>query len=274
MMRPGAPIGDLHSHLIPGVDDGARTLGQALEGIGRMVRLGVRLVVTTPHLEGSLTLDRMALQQRLQLVEEAWSDLKVAVQREHPEVTLARGFEVALDVPEPNLEHKDLRLAGTRAMLVEWPRMQIPPATPAVVAHLRGRGVRPIVAHPERYVGNQDRVALAAEWKQAGAYLQVNYGSLLGRYGSRVRTHAFRLLRAGLVDVLSSDFHGRPHLELHIEEVADRFEALGAYEHFELLTSVNPFRVARDLELLAVPELPAETGFWGRIRELFQVGSP
>jgi len=117
-------------------------------------------------------------------------------------------------------------------------------------------------------------VALAYEWKSAGGCLQINYGSLLGRYGSRVRTNAFRLLRAGLVDVLATDFHGRPHLELYIEEARQRFEALGALEHFELLASINPERLVRDLEPLEVPALPVQAGFWGRVRELFQMRSP
>ena len=151
--------------------------------------------------------------------------------------------------------------------------MQIPPATPAVLTRFRDQGVRPIIAHPERYNGTDHRVASAYEWRKAGGCLQLNYGSLLGRYGSRVRVIAFRLLRAGFVDVLATDFHGRPHLDLYIEEARGRFEALGALEHFELLASVNPARLVRDLEPLAVPELPAPSGFWGRVKGLFQMRS-
>lgn len=274
MTEPGLPLTDLHNHLIPGVDDGSRSVEQSLEGIGRMVEAGVRTIVATPHLDASLTLDRIGFAQRLAEVDDAWGKLSAAVGTAFPSVTLERAFEIALDVPEPKLDDDRLRIAGGQSVLMEWPGMQVPPATPAVLSRFRDQGVRPIIAHPERYYGTDHRVASGYEWKSAGGCLQVNYGSFLGRYGARVRANAFGLLRAGLVDVLATDFHGRPHLELHISEARERFEALGALEHFELLASVNPERLVGDLEPLVVPELPAQAGFWGRVRELFQMRSP
>jgi protein-tyrosine phosphatase len=78
-------------------------------------------------------------------------------------------------------------MADTDFVLVEWPRMHIPPATTRVSSSgivARGRGIDPVVAHPERYVGVGEALDVVRSWRDAGAALQVNYGSFVGRYGS------------------------------------------------------------------------------------------
>jgi protein-tyrosine phosphatase len=163
------------------------------------------------------------------------------------------------------------RLGGTRFVLIEWPRLHLPPGTTNVLRRIHGEGYRPIVAHPERYVGID--VLLAEQWRSAGAYLQVNYGSLEGRYGVEARTLAFRLLRRGLVDYFASDFHARPDRKLYREEAADRLRALGAEEALVYLSLTNPARVFEDQEPLQVPSLPAERGFWAKVREMLKLES-
>lgn len=266
---------DLHSHLVPGVDDGARTVDDALEGIGRMIRAGVGAIVTTPHLQASVTLDRAALDRRMAVMDRGWTRVSEAVADAWPDLIFRRGFEVRLDIPDPDLSDERIRMAGTRWILVEWDRMQVPPGTAAVLERFAEAGLRPLIAHPERYSGTRERVAEAREWRARGAFLQVNLGSLVGRYGNRARTRALRLLREGLVDVLATDFHGRPQLELFLEPVAERLRRLGAHEHLTLLTSTNPHRILDDQVPLIVPPLPAEGGLWGRVKELFQMsGQP
>lgn len=264
---------DLHSHLVPGVDDGARTVDDALEGVGRMVRAGIGAVVTTPHLEASVTLDPEALDREMVRMDRAWDEVSAAVARAYPDLVFRRGFEVRLDVPDLSLDDERIRLGGTSFVLVEWPRMQIPPRTDDVLRRIREGGLRPVIAHPERYSGTRDRAAQVREWRELGAYQQVNLGSLVGRYGGQARTHALRLLREGLVDLLATDFHGRAHLDLHLQPVTDRLRKAGAYEQLLLLTSTNPHRIIRDEEPEIVPPLPSEGGFWGRVRDLFHVGS-
>ncbi|HZD03880.1 MAG TPA: CpsB/CapC family capsule biosynthesis tyrosine phosphatase [Longimicrobiales bacterium] len=273
-MSDGIPTAaDLHSHLVPGVDDGARTLEDALEGVGRMVEAGIGAVVTTPHLEASVTVDPEAMDREMARMDRAWEQLSAAVARAHPDLVFRRGFEVRLDVPELALDDERIRLGGTSFVLVEWPRMQIPPGTEAVIRRIREGGLRPVIAHPERYSGMRDRVAQVGDWRDEGAYQQVNLGSLLGRYGGQARSRALRLLREGLVDVLATDFHGRPHLNLHLEPVSDRLRDVGADEQLLLLTSTNPHRIVRNQEPELVPPLPSDGGFWGRVRDLFHVSS-
>ena len=269
MTSAAAPRGDFHNHLVPGVDDGSETIEQSLDSVQRMVAAGFTRIVTTPHLDASiLRRDPDGAERYLDLVTRAFHLLTERVSASFPDLDLRRGHEVRLDVPECDFEDARLRLGGTSFVLVEWPRFLIPPETVAVLSKLRSQGVRPVVAHPERYGGVERELELVSQWKRAGAYLQVNYGSLVGRYGPDVRNAAFALLREGLVDYFSTDFHGRPKYKLYADEAVEKLEAAGASELLHLLSVTNPERLFNDEAPIAPMRLSGR-GFWGRVRELF-----
>jgi protein-tyrosine phosphatase len=261
---------DIHSHLVPGVDDGARDVEAVLDSVERLTRLSVRRIVTTPHIYGSLTLDSGRLDERLSTVSAAWERAAEAIGEHFPEVEFRRGHEVLLDHPDVDFSDPRIRLAGTSFVLVEWPRLQLPPGTVRVLRRIRERGYRPIVAHPERYVGMAQSIDVIAQWRDAGAYLQVNYGSLVGRYGAGAQALADRILRRGWADYLASDFHGHPRLKVYLSEAAEAIEELGGDEVLTYLSRTNPGRVLSDEEPLTVPILPVERGFWARLKGIFE----
>ena len=199
---------DIHSHLVPGVDDGARDVTATLESVERMTLHGIRRILTTPHVRASLTLEPALLEERLGEVTEAFDEAAREVGAAFPEIDFLRGHEVMVDIPEPDFSDPRIRLAGTSFVLVEWPRLHVPPGTPRVLRWLRDQGWRPVVAHPERYMGVPDNPDILRRWKDAGACLQVNYGSFVGRYGSAPQEIAYRIVEGGLADYLASDFHG------------------------------------------------------------------
>jgi protein-tyrosine phosphatase len=266
LMEEESGLGDLHNHLIPAVDDGARTLDDTLDAVERLWAAGVRMAITTPHVDASVAYDRKLLERRLNPVDEAWGMAEEVVRERFPDFTFRRGHEVMIDVPDPDFRDPRLRLAGTSFVLIEWPRLMLPPRTDAVITRICEAGYRPIVAHPERYHGMSNELALAAEWRRLGAFLQVNHGSLDGRYGKEPQAMAFELLRRGHVSYLSSDFHARCHLKIHIEDSREWLRERGGGEQFELLTAANPWRVLNDEEPLPVPAIRGESGVWKRMR--------
>lgn len=268
MDRDPTAFADIHNHLVPDVDDGARDLTDTLRSVERMTQSGIRKIVTTPHLDGSLTLDAEALEERLDEVTRAFHTAAAAVAEAFPEVEFLRGHEVMLDVPDVDFSDARVRLGGTRFVLVEWPRLHLPPGTTKVLRRIAGEGHVPVVAHPERYIGID--LELAARWRDAGARLQVNYGSLEGRYGGDARSMALRLLRRGWADYMATDFHGRPERALYMDEARDRLEELGAAEAFVTLALTNPARVLRDELPIPVPALPMERGIWARVRGILK----
>jgi protein-tyrosine phosphatase len=273
--RPGDDRGgggqtDLHSHLVPGVDDGSRNLDDVLEGVGRMVDRGVTTIVTTPHLDGSLTLESGALERRLSRMDAAFEEARAAVARVHPELRFLRGHEVKLDCPDPDLSDPRLRLADSDFVLVEWPGLLIPPGTPRVLKALRSQGREFLIAHVERYRGYDEGMTILERWREEEVFFQVNHGSLAGRYGTEARKRALRMLQEGWVDCLASDFHGRPDLRLYLTAARRLFRELEAEEAWTLLTEVNPARIAANEKPLPVPRLTMPRGMWERLTSLFR----
>jgi protein-tyrosine phosphatase len=267
------PLRDLHSHLIPGVDDGADSTALAVKAVRSFLAEGVGTLVATPHLRGSLTQNPELLEARLAAFDRAWKRLGTAVEGAGLSVDLRRGSEVMMDDPHPDFSDPRVRLDGGRFVLVEWPGLQVPPGTGPVLQRMVERSWVPVVAHPERYWGLDRDLKVVERWRTVGARLQVNHGSLLGHYGATAQGVAFRLLRRGWVDFVSSDFHPRPGRGPEVEAAALLFEDLGAEEQWQVLASVNPGRILDGEDPLPVPALPEAPGFWERVRGLIRKGA-
>jgi protein-tyrosine phosphatase len=253
---------DFHNHVIPGVDDGAGDAAQAAEALRVFYEQGVRTVVATPHVSGALTGDPAALAARLAELDAGWAELQ-GVAAGFPDLRILRGAEVMLDTPAPDLSDPRLRLGGTAHVLVEFPYMTVPPNAPQALFELRMRGWTPVLAHPERYANAAADLSDAEEWRRVGAALQVNAGSLLGRYAEQPRKLAWALLERGWADYLCSDYHARGRLAL--AECRAELERRGAGEQARLLMDVNPQRMLEGDAPLPVPPLAARTPLWRRM---------
>jgi protein-tyrosine phosphatase len=252
---------DFHNHLIPGVDDGSADAEQSGRALRAFQAQGVRTVVATPHVSGAATADPEARAARLAELDEGWRALEQAA-AELPDMRVLRGAEVMLDTPQPDLSDPRLRLGGTKFVLVEFPFMDVPPnAGPALFA-LKMAGWTPVLAHPERYGNASDTFADAEEWRRVGALLQLNAGSILGRYGARAQTQAWGLLERGMADYVCSDYHARG--TPLVGECRARLEARGARQQAVLLTETNPERLLAGHAPLAVPPL-AGPPLWRRL---------
>lgn len=244
---------DLHNHVVPGVDDGARDVPEAVAALQRLADAGARAVLTTPHFQGSLTLQPAAQAERLAELDHGWERLLEAPDR--PPMDLFRGVEVLLDVPAPRLDDERVRIAGGPFALVEFPYMTVPPGSTRPLETLRGDGWVPILAHPERYNGAgstpAQMVDWARRWRNAGAYLQINGPALLGRYGAEARRRALALLEAGVVDYMGSDYHARG--EPRIQEYMAVMREGGHDGALTVLTETNPGRLLDGLPPLPVP---------------------
>ncbi len=260
---------DFHNHLIPDVDDGARDLEQAIKGVRALRGEGVRTICVSPHVLGSATTEPAAREARLGALDRGWSALRRAVEAEVPNVTITRGVELMLDVPRPDASDERLRLGGTRFVLVEFPFLMVPPHAGQALADLRAQGWIPVLAHPERYSGAS--VERAAAWRDSGAYLQLNAGSLGGRYGGSAQDLATRLLERGLVDYVASDYHARGTPLLR--ECAARLESWQAGEVLRLLMDTNPARLLRGDFPLPVPSVRIPGGVLRRLRRVLGLGA-
>lgn len=247
---------DLHAHLLPAVDDGARTLEVSVRVLERMVGEGVRGVACTPHLKASAAHEapveaHAALRRQLQAVAPAG-------------VSLVSGFEIMLDRPGCDLRLPGLTLGDSHAVLVEFPRAGLPPGATDELLRIRSSGRIPVVAHPERYRGVS--VDTMHVWRDVGAVIQGDAPMLLatGDMGRLAR----EMLEEGVYDILASDNHGDRR---SLATVRLWLNEMGGERQGRLLTEENPRRVLADLELERVPPLRPGRSLWQRLRAL--VGS-
>ncbi len=245
---------DIHSHLLPGVDDGSKSVEVSLPVLERFAADGVECLVLTPHLVASEAA-RAPYERNLAIYEE----LRAVAPRT---LELKLGWEIMLDEPNCDLRAAHLHLGGSTAALVEFPHHGVPVTAGDELYRIRCSGVVPVLAHPERYYGcTVDRVI---EWRRAGAVIQMDTGGLLGK-GSISRLSR-ALVEQGLVDMFASDNHGDAR---SLATARDWLQEVSTPEHAELLTRTNAMLLLAGSPLLPAPVLPSISGVFGRLRDLF-----
>jgi protein-tyrosine phosphatase len=195
---------DLHTHILPGVDDGVETEHEAVE-FARMARDdGVRVIVATPHCkEGAWDIERADVLSRVER-------LRGRLEREKVGVAIEPGAEVHLcpDLVERVRDGRAPTLADNgKTLLLELSLTQYPVELEKLVFELKLAGLEVVLAHPERIRYFQEDARRYEAVVRVGAYGQITTGSILGTFGSRVREYSLELLRGGLVHVLASDAH-------------------------------------------------------------------
>lgn len=254
---------DLHNHLVPGVDDGARDRDEAMRAIGRLADGGVRHILSTPHLDASTIARPKLLAERQVQIEEAWGKIVAACQGRRPALSLHLGREIMLDLPEVDTTDPRVRLAGGPYVLVEFPRLVIPPDSEDVLFHILDQGNVPVIAHVERYRYQDDPGTIWREWREGGAVFQVNLPSLLGRYGRGPRELAWRLLASEGAELVASDYHGRG--EPFIREASETLSRKAGAGVLDVLFRENPLRVLRGAELVQPPGFKIDRTLLSRI---------
>jgi protein-tyrosine phosphatase len=255
----GLPLIDLHSHLLPNIDDGSRSAADSAKVLRLFAGAGITDVVLTPHLSASemVTGAEEAVARR----ERAFQILKGAAP---PSPRLALGFEIMLDRPFPALGLGDVRLslAGSRYYLVEFPLTIVPHFATTVLHQISRSGLIPIVAHPERYQACTPEAV--DEWKRAGAKIQID-ATTLTRPHSRGRK-ALALVEAGLADIVAADNHGDNR---SVRTAADFLRARGGEAAAVILATTNPGAVLRNEDMMPVPPFTLRRGLGERIARLF-----
>ena len=194
---------DLHTHILPGIDDGARTLDDALDMARAFVADGVTAIAATPHVRDDYPTSADVMLH-------AVDALRRTLDAEGIALTVLPGAELALEwiARLDEAELRRLTLAGSgRYVLVETPYYGWPVELVERLLSLRVAGFTPVLAHPERNPEVQQNPSLLAPLVRGGTLVQVTSASLDGRLGARSRQTALRLVAAGLGHLVASDAH-------------------------------------------------------------------
>jgi protein-tyrosine phosphatase len=193
---------DLHSHLLPGIDDGAPDMGASIEMARAAVAGGVEAIVATPHVSATYRNDPLTFTDRVAEVQGALDDAGVPLQ-------VHRGAEVS-HAMFGDLSDDALRACSLGAgnfLLLEPPLAGPTPFIDRMVAELQGRGFQILLAHPERIAAFQRNIGVVEQLVAQGCITSVTAGSLTGRFGGTVKRFTKELFARGLVHNLASDAH-------------------------------------------------------------------
>jgi protein-tyrosine phosphatase len=250
---PPLSIVDLHSHLVPGVDDGTSTVAESLTVLAGLYQEGVRAVVTTPHLLLPHLGSEAGLDRELELHRRAFDELSAACAEHNELPSIALGQEIwAPDAASARrvVRRGDIGLAGGRFLLVEF-GFDLLGNHNDVIREVHGAGRQIVIAHPERYryLAGHNPLEVMRTWQELGALLQVNVGSLTGHYNRSSpgsERLAWQMIELGLVDLLATDHHGPHRSGVSPREALDALIARGELALAERAMAEIPGLISRN----------------------------
>lgn len=224
---------DLHTHILPGVDDGAKNLEMALAMAGNAAASGVTIIAATPHF--------YELPQ-WSLVKEKVEELRSEFNKARIGVELVAGAELMMDPGIMDMAARDIPTYADKGKycLVEFPLQQVPMYAEEVLFDLQTKGIIPIIAHPERYDAVVENPNLALGWLKQGCLIQMNSGSILGRFGSTIQETAKIMLNCNMVQLVASDGHGSERRRLNLPEAYSALVEIVGQARAQALVEDNP----------------------------------
>jgi protein-tyrosine phosphatase len=229
---------DLHLHCVPGVDDGVTTLDEAATVVRGLKSLGYGLLVTTPHIRESMFENTgHGLTAAFDaLVKELGEDPSLPALALSAEHHCDSGFLKLLELDAL------LPYPGGRALLLELPNEALPVALDRLVFRVANKGIRTVLAHPERYVPLFKRTDAVDPLLDQEVGLQLDLMSLVGKYGRAARKAAERMLEEGVYTIAASDTHGVPDLK-RVGEALELLHKRVGDEEANILLAENPRRL-------------------------------
>ncbi len=225
---------DIHTHILPGCDDGSPDMETSLKKIRKMAEAGINGIVLTPHFI------RNQYHNTHNVITGKFKELKSQLKKENVSVKIYQAAEVYLDSNiKKDIESEKLLIADTNYILVETNLTGFPSNLIDILYGLVISGYRPILAHPERYTDLISNPSFAEDLIHRNIYLQLNAGSLIGHYGKSVKNTAWYLLEKGFIHFIASDDHCKSEdysLPSAIVEIRKRIDDYTV----KLLTEINP----------------------------------
>lgn len=229
---------DLHSHILPELDDGSQSLQESLAMARMAAESGVTALAATPHCTDA----------RASEVYEAWKLLRSALKENKIPLKLFPGMEIfgTEDTLQLLQEGQLFTLNGSRYPLIEFSFHSSGERETRILRSLCKAGLRPIVAHPERYAYIQYDPELLNRWYHMGCLMQVNRGSLLGRFGTRAQEMAVELVERNFATVVASDAHSAQMRTPWMEDVRKLLTREFSPARARTLLLENPRRILKD----------------------------
>ena len=228
---------DIHCHILPGVDDGARNMEESLWMLNKEYQEGVRHVILTPHFRYDM------FEPHMNIVTRQFMQLRRAAMNIGDEgMRLYLGCELhsSMDMVECLKKGRRLTLAGSRYVLVEFSNGDEKNYIEERVRSLLMNGFIPIIAHVERYKATRNDIGFLTELKDMGAHIQVNADTISGQDGFGAKTFARKVMKHGLLDFVGSDGHRKTERIPEIGKCVAKMEKTMGSEYVKKIFIKNP----------------------------------
>jgi protein-tyrosine phosphatase len=200
---------DVHSHFIPGIDDGADTMETSVELVKSMKELGFKKVITTPHVMSDY------YKNTPDIINRGCDELRETLVKEGIDIDIECAAEYYLDAElASKIKKKELLTFGDNYVLFELPFISEPPNLASIIFEMQLAGYKPVLAHPERYTFWHLDFEKYQGVFEKGVILQMNINSLTGHYSPQVKKVAQRLIESEMIQLVGSDCHHVGHIQL------------------------------------------------------------
>lgn len=230
---------DIHSHILPAVDDGASDMNTSMEMLDIAYKEGIRGIIATPHYHPGKSM------MEYEKILAKFDAFKETAGRMHPDIELYLGREIyyTSDVLELMEQGANLTMAGQRYILVEYSTRTEYSYIRSSINNIFQTGMRPIIAHIERYECMVEDIELVEELREMGAVIQVNASSILGNVGKGLKKYTKKLLKNQYIDLVATDAHSTGTRSPRMNECARYITKKFGREYAEDLLIYNPKRI-------------------------------
>lgn len=237
---------DMHSHILPGIDDGAKSIEESIEMIKEAYKAGFTAIVSTSHyIEDSYDASKQKRYELIKIIEKR-------LENENIDITIYNGAEAYVNTNLNDLIKKEelVTINETKYLLIELPMNNKIIYLNEIISELKDNGIIPIIAHPERYSYVQKDPKILNDLIDQGVLFQSNYGSLIGKYGKDAQKAVKKLLKNNMIQLLGTDTHRSNSTYTQMDEIIKKFTKLLGKEKFEILSTVNPLKVIANEKII------------------------
>ena len=250
---------DFHSHIIPEIDDGSRSIEETMLLLSEAKKVGFTKIISTSHYMN----DRFEFDEaNRKILLEA---IKMGANKLGVDIELCLGSEIyaTYDIVELLKEHQASTINGTNYVLMELPMQSELPNLKNIIYNLLGNGYKPIIAHPERYEYVKEDPNWVIDYIELGVLFQSNYASILGWYGKTAQSTVKKLLKNNMVHFLGSDVHRAETVYKEMPTILEELEKVIDIEKLEELTTTNANLVLQNKPIYTEIPNKIKKSFWG-----------
>ncbi|MCM2983535.1 tyrosine protein phosphatase [Niallia circulans] len=241
---------DIHSHILPGIDDGAQTIEDSIKMAKTAVNEGITSIIATPHHKNN------QFNNLKSSILTKVNELNTVLKQENIPLTVLPGQEVRIygEVIEDYYKEEILTLNHTKYLFIEFPSSSVPRYAERLLYELQTEGIIPIIVHPERNKELQEKPDLLYQFVKGGALTQVTASSVAGYFGKNVKKFSEQLIEHNLTHFIASDAHNIHNRSFKVREALDMIEENFGMEYINLLIENAEFLIEDKNVIKVIPE--------------------